>query len=242
MSSPHFNKCIRITADNDEALTEMFKDTQVIACKEEPDLEKNCNRTHYHILVLSEMTDNGLRKRMYNVFDIPNESKFRGNTFVAFSKITDLDGMLRYICKGTTKTYPNIILNTYNIDDRQKYDEYWNIYAQLKEEVKARQEVKKTGRQKFKDWFNNHVHNTLSDFSRNRLKLRDVCDLMVHFYDTNDLEFPSKFQGEQMINNVYAKYILDDKEKLRFMRSYYNISFEPANSNNTKDNSEYELL
>ena len=92
---------IRITADNDEALTEFASQYKGVWCKEAPDLEKHCNRIHYHGYILTELTNNGLRKQIYNTFEI--EKSKRGNQTLAFSKITDKEGYFRYICKGTEK-------------------------------------------------------------------------------------------------------------------------------------------
>jgi len=78
---------IRITANSDSDLLLFAEQYPGIWCKEGPDLEKFCQKDHYHGLIESSLTANGLRKQIYNFFNIPKEK--RGNPSVAFSTIIE---------------------------------------------------------------------------------------------------------------------------------------------------------
>ncbi len=132
---------IRITANNDNLLKLFTEQYKGLWCKEGGDLEKHCAKTHYHGLVETKLTPNGLRKQIYNIFETPKEK--RGQGFCAFSKITDAEGFERYLCKGTEKTYPEIIQNNFDIDTNERYDQYWDIYHGLQEQAKEKREKNK---------------------------------------------------------------------------------------------------
>lgn len=196
---------IRITADNDEALTEFAKQYKGIWCKEEPDLEKNCNRTHYHGYIQTELTNNGLRKQIYNIFETPKEN--RGNRTVAFSKVTDVDGYIRYVSKGTPKTYPNIVYNDTEYDPQQYYDEYWKTNQEIQDKIKAERNLKKTAKQNFKDYFINEILPKYpNSYSKAKLTQYQICFLMYTWYKENDKELPSKSQGQIIVNDLFLRY------------------------------------
>lgn len=222
---------IRITADCDEYLLEFAQQYPGLWCKEGPDLEKFCQKDHYHGVIHTSLTDNGLRKQIYNIFQTPVE--YRGQRHVAFSKITDEkggeDGFIRYICKGTEKLNPLILYNSFNIDIQEKYDAYWDIFQDLKQKGKEQREKKLTNKANFKEYFiKTHVSGKKesdqysTEYYRepldNPIKLRltkeKIAMLMYEFYTQNEWELPSPSQGEITIMDLYLRYChLKDKKK-----------------------------
>lgn len=236
-------KAIRITADNDEALLQFTSTYRGIWCKEEPDLEKHCNKIHYHGLIDTSLSDNGLRKQIYNFFETPKN--LRGNPTCGFTKVTDREGALRYICKGTSKTYPNIVYNTYLGDEigvhhswmesdgsyldeglpffptvDYYYTKFWEINKQLHADVKKRREEKKTAKQNFKDYF---VNDVIPEYSKNYSKLgvSHICLLMFRWYKEHDKELPSKTQGQIIVNDLYLRYICPEGNIEEELLKYY---------------------
>lgn len=226
---------IRITADSDENLLEFAKQYPGIWCKEGPDLEKFCQKSHYHGIIHTTLTDNGLRKQIYNVFQTPVDN--RGQRFVAFSKITDdkggEDGFVRYICKGTEKLNPLILYNSFNYNIEEKYDAFWDIYSDLKQKGKEKREKKLTNKANFKEYFINKYVGTKGEeyiqnpdkVERNPIKIRlskeKIAMLMYEFYLQNEWELPSPSQGEITIMDLYLRYChLKDvkKEILEYWR------------------------
>lgn len=227
---------IRITADNDTALGEFLSQYPALACKEGPDMEKHCRKDHYHIYLQSKLTNEGLKKQIYKLFETPDCEK--GNQFLAFSRIiTDeehknykggLDGYLRYICKGKEKTYPNIVFNSldYNTDDY--YERYWEINYQYKEDAKTKREAKRTNKQNFKDWFiSNHV-NSSQDIGKHTMSLtkKNICIMMYNFYKDNEWELPSPSQGEIIVNDLYFRFS-DNHDLEKEILNYYRIFENP---------------
>lgn len=240
---------IRITADNDDALRAFTEPYRSIWCKEEPDLEKHCNRTHYHGLVYSSLSNNGLRKQIYNHFDVSKENQ--GNKTLAFSKITDLEGYLRYICKGTQKTYPNIVSNSFLGDewgvhhswlldkdpsdgeppDRffpsqiYYYDKYWATHQELQDKLKNHKAEKRTAKQNFKDYFINDILPTYNQQGRPKLNEDWICILMYHWYKKHDKELPSKSQGQIICNDLYLRYTAPDANVELKVLQYYGFAY-----------------
>ena len=212
---------IRITSDNDEALRLFAKQYIGIWCKEEADLEKHCNSTHYHGYIKTKLTKEGIKKQIYNYFQTPNED--RGNKTLAFTKVKEIEGCFRYICKGTEKTYANIVYNdilgpntrgAHNInvndetiypDDNHYYDTFWDVNKKLHQEVKERRDLKKTAKANFKDYFINEV---LPTYDNNKCKLTQntICHYMYDYYVEHDKELPSKMQGQIIVNDLYLRY------------------------------------
>jgi len=207
---------IRITANNDNLL-KLFTEHHVgLWCKEGGDLEKHCFKPHYHGIIETTLTPNGLRKQIYNTFETPKDK--RGQGFCAFSKITDEEGFQRYICKGTEKTYPEILQNNFGIDINERYDQYWDVYHGLKREAKEKREKKQTNKANFKDYFiSNFVpkDTTGSDrIGKCRLSKTKIAMIMYDFYTIRDWELPSPSQGEITIMDLYLRYsYLKEKKK-----------------------------
>lgn len=220
---------IRITADADENLLIFAQQYPGIWCKEGPDLEKFCQKSHYHGVIHSTLTDNGLRKQIYNIFDVPLDK--RGQKFVAFSKITEEkggeEGFIRYICKGTDKINPFILHNSFNIDITQQYERYWSIYAGLKQEAKEKREKKQTNKANFKDYFvNNFVLNRATDFT---LKPTHIAKIMFDYYLENEWEMPSPTQGQVIINDLYLRYSGQPETVLRrHYLQYWKVDMDPV--------------
>lgn len=214
---------IRITADNDEALKQFATQYQSIWCKEEPDLEKHCNRTHYHGYLLTDLTNNGLRKQIYNYFDIPKEK--RGNTSLAFSAINDdrggKDGMLRYICKGTAKTYPNIVYDSFPLDTNELYQAYWSANQDLKEKLEAQRNLKKTTKANFKDYIISYVESLKNNYGKAKMTREQLCITMVEWYKKNGYELPSRSQGQIIVNDVYIRYSCSEEQYKDVIYRYY---------------------
>lgn len=229
------NIAIRITADNDIALGEFLSQYPALACKEGPDEEKHCRKDHYHIYLQSKLTNEGLKKQIYKLFEIEKENQ--GNQTLAFSRIiTDeshknykggLDGYIRYICKGKEKTYPNIVFNSLNYNTDDYHERYWDINYQYKQEAKEKREAKRTNKQNFKDWFiATHINHDKDVGKRNvPLTQKNICLMMYNFYKENDWELPSPSQGEIIINDLYFRYspnYTDEKEILGYYRIFQN--------------------
>jgi len=215
---------IRITADNDESLTEFASQYPGLWCKEQPDLEKNCNRTHYHGYIQTKLTNNGLRKQIYNIFNI--EKSKQGNTTLAFSKITDKEGYLRYICKGTEKTYPDIVHNDKDYDTNYYYNQYWKTNQEINEKLKTQRNLKKTTKANFKDYFLTEVLPGYDDKSKAKLTQHQICMLMYNYYKENEKELPSKMQGQIIVNDLYLRYTCpEDKLKNEILFIYGFIEY-----------------
>ncbi len=208
---------IRITADNDTNLKHFAQNHVGLWCKEGGDLEKYCAKPHYHGLVETTMTTNGLRKQIYNTFEVPQDK--RGQQFCAFSKITDEEGFQRYLCKGTEKTYPLILQNNFEIDINERYDQYWDVYQGLKKDAKEKREKKKTNKACFKDYFIANfvpIHpnagfakkdeNGNLPLGKCRLNKRKIAMIMYVFYEEREWELPSPSQGEITIMDLYLRY------------------------------------
>lgn len=233
------NIAIRITSDNDEALIQFASQYPSIWCKEEPDLEKYCNRTHYHGYVQSELTNEGLKKQIYKYFQIPKEDQ--GNKTLAFTKIIEdtthkkykggLEGYLRYICKGQENTYPNIVFNNLNYNTDEYYDAYWKINADYREEVKNRKEAKRTNKQNFKDWFIDNYINRDKDignrFNSMKLTQKNICLMMYEYYKEQEWELPSRTQGEVIIKDLYFRFSPEFTDTEELLRHYGIYPFIP---------------
>lgn len=209
---------IRITADADDLLLEFTRQYIGLWCKEGGDLEKYCTKPHYHGIVDTTLTPNGLRKQIYNIFDVPKDK--RGQRFCAFTKIKDEEGFQRYICKGTENTLPLILQNNFDIDINDRYTQYWDINSQFKAEAEARKTAKKTNKANFKDWFINNYLTEINDCTRRRLSKRNIALKMYEYYVENEWELPSPSQGEIIINDLYLRFICPD-EKLKDKISEY---------------------
>lgn len=199
---------IRITADNDNLL-KLFTESYVgLWCKEGGDLEKYCAKTHYHGIIETTLTPNGLRKQIYNIFEVPKDK--RGQGFCAFSKITDEEGFQRYICKGTDKTYPEILQNNFDININERYDQYWDVYQGLKNDAKEKRDKKKTNKANFKDYFIANFVPKGTDgpdsIGKCRLNKRKIAMIMYEFYEEREWELPSPSQGEITIMDLYLRY------------------------------------
>lgn len=216
---------IRITADNDLALTSFAEQWPTsVWCKEEPDLEKHCNRIHYHGYITSSYSNNGLRKQIYNYFEIPKEKQ--GNQTLAFTKIDEKEGYFRYINKGTSKTYPNIVYDNIDLDMEHYYTEYWKTNQEIMDKLKEKKNLKKTAKQNFKDYFINEVLPTKNRVGKAQLKIKQICMLMYHWYKDNDKELPSKSQGQIILNDLYLRYTAqDDKVEFKVLE-YYGLEWE----------------
>ena len=219
---------IRITCDNDESLIEFAAPYHGIWCKEGGDLEKNCAKSHYHGLIHTSLTDNGLRKRLYNIFQTPADKK--GQQTVAFSKITDAKGgeagMIRYICKGTEKTLPLILQNNFSIDTTEQYDAYWDIYRGLQQEGKEKREKKQTNKANFKDYFVNTFISDNQDIGHTRLTPIKIAKVLFDYYKKNEWEMPSPTQGQTIINDLYLRYSgAPDNVLKRHYLEYWKIDY-----------------
>jgi len=235
---------IRITADNDELLLEFATQYPGIWCKEGPDLEKYCQKDHYHGLIHTSLTDNGLRKQIYNIFQTPVDK--RGQRFVAFSKITDAKGgeagMTRYICKGTEKLNPLILQDSFNHNITEQYDQYWDINRELKQEAKDKREKKQTNKANFKDYFvNTHVSSS-EDVGRRRLTPITIAKILFEYYKLKEWEMPSPTQGQTIINDLYLRYsgAPDNVLKTHYLE-YWKVDYRPSSWTDKQEDSDQFL-
>lgn len=233
---------IRITADSDEMLLEFASQYEGIWCKEGADLEKFCQKTHYHGLIHTSLTDNGLRKQIYNIFQTPDDK--RGQRFVAFSKITDKkggeDGFTRYICKGTEKMLPLILRNSFDIDTTEHYDRYWDIYSDLKQQVKEQREKKQTNKANFKDYFVNNFVSSTEDVGRRRLTPIAIAQILFDYYKLKEWEMPSPTQGQTIINDLYLRYSgAPDRVLRKHYLEYWKVEYNPREWENNTEGDEY---
>lgn len=210
---------VRITADNDEALKEFAKQYKSVWCKESADLEKNCNRTHYHGYLLTNLTNNGLRKQIYNVFQTPKDKQ--GNTTLAFTKVTDKDGYFNYICKGTEKTYPYIVYDGIQIDTDHHYSEYWKTNKEILDAIQEKRNLKKTAKQNFKDYFINEILPNRDAIGKAKLSQTQICIIMYRWYKSMDKELPSKSQGQIIVNDLYLRYTCKEEKLEDEILIYY---------------------
>lgn len=210
-------KFIRITADNDEAIQQLCEDIPSYVCKEGPDNEKHCRKTHYHLLMQNDLTDNGLRKRIYNYFNVPSTD--RGQQFCAFTQVKDEEGVKRYISKGLENVKPEIILNSLEVNVDKYYNDYWSTFTSLKQTRANEKEISKSRTQEFIDYFDSN-YNTATKHTRATLTLGKVCDLMVAYYRDKDYLMPTKWQGSQLVRTLYVKYSTNENVKVNMRRFY----------------------
>lgn len=210
-------KCIRITQDNDDAIKELCADVPCIVCKEGPDNEKNCRKVHYHLMLDSDLSDNGLRKQIYKYFNVPKED--HGQKTCAFTQVKCVEGLTRYICKGLENTKPEIILNTLEINVDKYYGDFWDIFQTYKDKGDRDRKEAKSRTQEFMDYFDDNYNKDNRAYGV-RLTLPKVCDIMVDWYKTNNYLLPTKWQGTQLVRTCYVRYS-EEKEVSVNMRRFY---------------------
>lgn len=197
-------KFIRITQDNDQAIEELCQDVPAIVCKEGPDAEKNCRKVHYHLLMDSDLSDNGIRKQIYKYFNIADEDK--GQKTCAFTKVKDKEGALRYVCKGLSNIKPEIVLNTMEIDVDLYYNAFWDIFTSLKESGAKEREATKSRTQEFMDYFDNGYCGPDRVRFRKQLGTVEICNIMCHWFKNNKYKLPPKWSGQQIVMSCYNLY------------------------------------
>lgn len=197
-------KFIRITADDDQAVQELVQDQQALVCKEGPDSEKNCRKTHYHMLLDSDLSDNGLRKQIYKYFKVSEEDK--GQKTCAFTQVKDVEGCKRYICKGLENVKPEIIVNTMMINVDRYYHDYWDIFSSLKKQGQAEAKAAKSRTIEFYDYFDSNYTGEANRLSRQKLSQAKVCNIMCRWFQEQGYTMPTKWQGQQIVITCYARY------------------------------------
>ncbi len=212
---------VRITADSDDLLLEFARPYNGLWCKEGGDLEKYCSKPHYHGLIETDLTPNGLRKQIYNIFNVPQDK--RGQRFCAFTKIKDEEGFQRYICKGTENTLPLILQNNFDIDINDRYEQFWDINAQFRREAEEKKLKKQTNKANFKDWFINNYITEVNDCTRFRMSKRHIALKMYEFYKENEWELPSPSQGEIIINDLYLRFCCPEEKIKEKICEYWRI-------------------
>lgn len=211
-------KLLRITADNDQAINEFTRDVPSYVCKEGPDNEKNCRKIHYHLIMDSDLTDNGLRKQIYKYFQVKDEDK--GQKFCAFTTISDLEGAKRYLSKGLENVKPEIIVNTMDIKVDDYYNAYWDIYSSLKDQGDKERKAAKSRTIEFFEFFDDKFTGASNTMSRYGLTPAKVCSLMIMWYTEKGYVMPTRWQGQQLVITCYARYSEATNKDSR-LRDYY---------------------
>lgn len=211
-------KLIRITADNDDAIRELCDGVPSYVCKEGPDNEKNCRKVHYHLMLDTDMTDNGLRKQIYKYFNVKDEDK--GQKTCAFTTVKEEEGCKRYLSKGQENVKPEIIVNTLEVNVDQYYEAYWDIFSSLKKEGARIRKENKSKTLEFLDYFDTVYTGEDNVKSRKTLDMAEVCDVMCEWYRVNEYTLPTKWQGQQLVMTAYNRYS-DEKKKARNLRNFY---------------------
>jgi len=211
-------KWLRITQDNDDAVREFCEAIPSLVCKEGPDNEKHCRKIHYHLLMDTDLTDNGLRKQIYKYFQISDED--RGQKTCAFTTITDIEGVKRYVCKGLQNVHPEITINTMEIDIDIYYNAFWDIFASTKERGAKERAEKKTRTQEFMDYFDTHYSGEDTAKYRRSLGTQHICSLMCEWFKRNGYKLPTKWAGQQLVMTCYNLYTAQPQRE-RVLLDYY---------------------
>lgn len=77
---------------------------------------------HVHLLLTSpeSLKLPALRKGLLLLFP-----EFRGNSSYSFTTVRDLEKYIRYLCKGTESTLPEIVWQHMHLDAQAQHDAYW---------------------------------------------------------------------------------------------------------------------
>jgi hypothetical protein len=212
-------KFIRITIDNIDALRKFCGEVPAYACLEGPDDE--CKKDHYHVLLDTDITDNGVRKQIYKHFDVSKEN--RGQKSCVFTKITDVEGVKRYISKGVKQVMipqppPRIVINTMNLDVEIYHNAFFVVNASLIKDKKDKKATSASRTKEFNDYFvDNHI--TMREGHR-RLTSRDICAIMLRYYREKKYPLPPRWHGTSMVMTLYSNYS-EDPQKEKCLINYY---------------------